>query len=124
MNNNVINAKGELDYDLKNDILFFKAKNREYERSIESENLVIDIDNEGLITGLQIMEASEFLELNKPDLLKIPKWRFTALIKNNKIMIRLKFSIEKRNRIIEKSPIIIKELKEKLPDSELVCSIV
>ena len=37
--NRLLEGKGEVDYDYTNDILFFKIKDREYDRSLEFENL-------------------------------------------------------------------------------------
>lgn len=47
-----LKTKGEFDYDYVHDILFFKCKDRQHERSIELDNVVIDIDEEGFIVGL------------------------------------------------------------------------
>jgi uncharacterized protein YuzE len=48
-------GKGEADYDYANDILFFKIKDREYSHSIELEDIVLDIDVSGIITGIQFL---------------------------------------------------------------------
>lgn len=120
----ILKEKGEMDYDYKQDILFFKAKGREYAKSIELDNIVIDIDSKGFITGIQIFEASKFLGLEKKDLMKIPKWNFTVNVGEGKIEIRLVFQIQARNKIIEKNPIIIQTIKEQLPSSELTCTAV
>ena len=39
-----LEAEGEMDYDFANDILFFKVKDRDYNFSLEFQNMVIDID--------------------------------------------------------------------------------
>lgn len=122
MKKKILKEKGEMDYDYKQDILFFKTKGREYAKSIELNNTVIDIDSNNCITGIQIFEASKFLGLDKKDLMKIPHWSFTANIGEGKIEIRLVFQIQVRNKIIEKNPIIIQTLKEQLPSSELTCT--
>ena len=62
--NRHLTGEGEMDYDYINDILFFKVKNREYDRSLEFENLVIDIDSENFIIGIQIFDASKFLRIH------------------------------------------------------------
>lgn len=124
MKKKILKEKGEMDYDYKQDILFFKTKDREYVKSIELNNIVIDIDSENFITGIQIFEASQFLGLDKKDLMKIPNWSFTADVGEGKIEIRLVFQIQVRNKIIEKNPIIIQTLKEQLPSSELTCTAV
>ncbi len=117
-----LEGKGEVDYDYKHDILFFKTKDREYVKSIELlDNLVVDIDKEGFLTGIQIFDAAEYLNLDKKILLNIPNWQFTISVHENIIEIRLVFQIKVRNKIVEKNPIISQQISQKLPDSELVC---
>jgi len=116
-----LESKGEVDYDHTNDILFFKIKDREYDRSLEFENLVIDVDSEDFITGIQIFDASEFLQVDKESLRNIPNWTFKAVISNDKIEVRLNYQTRIKDRIVEKNPIIIWENKSHLPNSEMVC---
>ncbi len=118
-----LQGKGEADYDYKNDILFFKSSEREYDSSVELDKLVLDIDKEGYIVGIQIFDASTLLNINKDLLLKIPKWGFTAIVENNRIFFNLVFSIVNRNKIIERNPIIIEPTGRDLPDSKLVCTV-
>ena len=120
-----LEGKGEVDYDYKHDILFFKTKEREYAKSIELlDNLVVDVDKEGFLTGIQIFDASEFLDIDKKSLLQIPNWQFTINVHENIIEIRLVFQIKVRNKIVEKNPIISQQINQKLPNSELVCEAV
>ena len=70
-----VKGKGEVDYDYKHDILFFKVKNREYTKSIELlDNLVVDVDKEGFLTGIQIFDAAEYLNIDKKILLNLFKF--------------------------------------------------
>ena len=108
-----LEAEGEMDYDYVNDILFFKVKDREYDFSIEFQNMVIDIDEEKFIVGIQIFEASKFLRMSKLNLREIPNWKFNAKLENNTIEIRLDYQLKIRNKIFEKNPIIIQENKSK-----------
>lgn len=120
---NILNTPGECDYDYKYDTLFFKVKDRKYLRSIETGNLVLDLDSENFLTGVQIFEASKFLGIDKLKLREIPKWDFKASIKDNIIEIRINFEIKSRNKIIEKNPIIIQQSDQELPNSQVVvCS--
>lgn len=115
-----LEAEGEMDYDYINDILFFKVKDREYDFSLEFQNMVIDIDEEKFIVGIQIFDASMFLGISKINLKEIPKWQFKARINQGIIELRLFYQICVRNRIIEKTPIIIQENKSNLPSPQLV----
>lgn len=111
---------GRYDYDYRNDIAFFKTKGRDYKKSIEADNLVIDIDKENYITGLQIMNASKFLRIDKRYLRECPTWKFEAKLDNNKIEIRLQFAIKVRNQIKEINPIIMEQLPGKYKDSKVL----
>lgn len=117
-----LKEKGETDYDIKHDILFFKTKDREYTRSIEVENLALDIDTHGYVTGIQIFEASKFLNTPKEVLINLAKWKLHTIVYNKRLEVRLFFQVKIRNKIIEKNPIIVESLKEPLPDSELFCA--
>ena len=121
--NRHLTGEGEMDYDYVNDILFFKVKNREYDRSLEFENMVIDIDSENFITGIQIFDASKFLRMDKSVLRAVPKWTFQAYIDEGSIEIRLNFQVSLRNQLIEKNPIIIQRNDERLPESEMVVAV-
>lgn len=116
-------GKGECDYDYVNDILFFKVKDRNYDRSIELDRFVVDIDEENFITGIQIFDASELFGLTREQLRNVSKWQFQASIDENRLEIRLIFQTIFRNKIIEPRPIIIEELSEPLPNSKVVCTV-
>ncbi|MFH1053821.1 MAG: DUF2283 domain-containing protein [Candidatus Woesearchaeota archaeon] len=127
-----LKGKGEVDYDFKHDILFFKTKNREYIKSVELDNIILDIDSKGFIVGIQIFEASKFLRINKIRLRDVPNWEFsikTDKIKirgkdATKIEIRLTFQVRFRNKLIEKNPIIMPQpITEVLPNTELFCAV-
>ena len=119
----ILEAAGEMDYDYINDILFFKVKDREYGFSLEFQNMVIDVDTERFIVGIQIFDASAFLGINKTDLRTIPKWQFKAKVDNGVIELRLFYQIVIRNKLIEKNPIIIQQNTTNLPSPQLVMTI-
>ncbi len=119
----LLEGKGEFDYDYVNDILFFKVKDRTYERSIETDRFVIDIDKEDFVVGIQIFDASEFFKVPKQALRNVQKWQLQAGVRENVIEVRVIFATVLRNKITEQKPIIIERLSESLPDSQVVCSI-
>ena len=114
-----LEGKGEMDYDYVDDILFFKIKDRGYNRSLEFENMVIDIDNEDYIVGIQIFEASKFLRVEKSQL-KLNKWQFKTLITPTSIEIRLFCEVMIRNKVRELNPIIVQQNTEGLPSQQIV----
>lgn len=121
MTERFLKEKGEFDYDYVHDILFFKLKNREYDRSIEIDTMVIDIDKENFVVGVQLFGASEFLRVKKAFLMNIPKWELCTKISENRLELRLTFQVKIRNKIVEKNPIILERIKDSLPDSEMMC---
>lgn len=116
-----LNAKGEgeSDYDYLNDILFFKIKEREYFKSIEFEDIILDLDKEGFITGIQIFDASSLFKLSKENLISINKWAFEIKTENNIINIQLMFKILVRNKLIERGQSIIRKSPLILKDSDI-----
>ena len=121
MKEKTLEFAGECDYDYKYDILFFKVKGRQYLKSIELGNLIIDLDSEKFLNGIQILEASKFLGLEREKLREILTWNFVGRIEDNKIELRLAFQVKSRNLIIEKNPIIIQNINENLPNSQIAC---
>ncbi|MBU0907213.1 MAG: DUF2283 domain-containing protein [Nanoarchaeota archaeon] len=106
-----LEAEGEMDYDYVNDILLFKVKDREYDFSIEFQNMVVDVDNEQFIVGIQIFDASKFLKIGKEHLRKITKWQFKAKLKENEFRIDLYYQVVVRNRTVNNNiyPIIVQQ---------------
>ena len=117
-----LKATGEYDYDYVNDIAFFKIKDREYKKSIDVNNLVVDIDKKNFVVGLQIFGASKFLRIPKKYLMKCPNWRFEANLENNKMEVRLEYAVVIRNKVQKIQPIIVEQLKGKYADSTVVAS--
>ena len=120
----VLEAKGEMDYDYVNDILLFKIKNREYDYSLEFQNMVIDIDSEQFIVGIQIFDASGFLNMSKEHLRKIVNWQFKAKLQGNEFRIDLHYQGVARNKTITNNiyPIIVQH-DVNLPSPQMVSTV-
>ena len=95
-----LHGKGEFLYDFKHDILMFKIKDREYKKSVELQNFVADIDEEGFVTGAQIFDASKVFGIDKIILKSIVSMGFKSHIENNVITITIKFTSKVRNKQI------------------------
>ena len=114
-------GKGELDYDYANDILFFKVKDRNYDHSLELEDLVLDIDDEGFITGVQMFDASKTFNIDKDALMNIRNWEFKLKAEDKVIYLQLNFNILVRNQVIERGQNLIRESASLLTNSEVLC---
>jgi len=126
--------KGITDYDFAYDILFFKIKDREYDYSIELDDLIIDLDTDGFIIGIQIFEASKFLstrfkKFTKSNLTNKINWMYSAKVnfEERKIDIILEYTIIIRNKYFIEHPRIIEplpeEVSEGLLNTEIVCEV-
>jgi len=115
-------GKGEMDYDYSNDILFFKVKEREYDHSIELEDVVLDVDKEGYITSIQIFGASKMFSVDKSDLRNVKKWEFKVRAEGKVISIQLMFEMMRRNQVVERGQNLIRESSSLLTDSEVLCA--
>lgn len=117
-------GKGEVDYDYKNDILFFKVKDREYTRSLEFEDIVLDVDKEGFITGIQLFDASRLFRADKDALMKVRRWEFNTKVEENVITLQFRFEMVKQNKVIvEQGQNLVREATSPLNDSEVLCKI-
>ena len=115
-------GKGEMNYDYANDILFFKVKEREYDRSIELEDVVLDVDKEGYITGIQIFGASKMFDVDKDTLRNVKKWEFKVRTEGKVIFVQLMFEMLRRNQVVERGQNLIRESSSLLTDSEVMCA--
>jgi hypothetical protein len=118
-----LEKSGKVDYDYVNDILFFKVDDREYSHSVELLGYVIDLDTEDFIVGLQIFNASVYFQISKDELRQIKGWKLEASLINGVLEVRLLFSLIVRNKIIEKSPILVQKMDEVLPNSRVLCTV-
>lgn len=121
-----LEGKGEFDYDYLHDILFFKIKDRIYDRSIDLDNFVIDLDNEDFIVGFQIFDASKYFGIKQTYLRDALKWKLQTKVEpinefESKIEIRLVFQIKIRNKILQPEPIITQNIRSRLEESNMIC---
>ena len=119
-------GKGEYTYNYKHDILLFKIKNREYTKSIDFENLIIDIDKEGFITGLRIFDASQIFNLSKIALKNIKQFEFNATVEDKIVSIQLRFAACLRNKPykIQHGENFVREaLTSTIEDSRVECTV-
>ena len=116
-------GKGEMDYDYTNDILSFKVKERNYDHSIELEDIILDLDQEGYITGIQIFGASKIFNLDKDILRNVKKWEFKVKTEGKVVSVQLIFKMLQRNHIVERGQNLIRETSSLLMDSEVKCAI-
>ncbi len=100
MENKKVQGKGEWDYDNEYDILIVKMQDRDYAYSIEMEDsdLTLEIDKKGLITGICIFDAAEFLKMEKEALKNIKHAELSVKKEGKMVMIRIVLRTELANK--------------------------
>ncbi len=118
-------GKGECIYDYVNDLLLFKIKNRDYLKSLDFDNLIVDIDKEGFITGLRIFDASKIFNIPKIALKNIKSFRFSARVEDKKVTIQLEFIPILRNKpLIKQGQNLVREaIGSEVNNSDVLCTI-
>lgn len=126
MKNKYLDAKGmgEVIYNYDDDILLFKIKDRDYLESIDFDNLIIDLDTKGFITGVRIFDASKLFGLQKVALSKIRYFEFNAKIEGKIVSMQFKFKCEFRNKPITQGENLVREaVGLDIMNSEVLCSV-
>lgn len=121
MANKHLEGKGEYTYDYQNDLLLFKIKEREYDKSMEFDNFVADFDTEGFLTGIRVFDASKLLHMSKITLKSIKNFQFKNQVENKVINIQLRFEAVMRNKLIVKQgQDFVRETNSKVRDSNVI----
>lgn len=119
-----LNAKGKIEYDYKKDILFLYIVNpqKEYEKSYDADGLIIDLSKDNFLTGFEILDASEKLNVDRLTLKSIKHGQFKCRIEKERIILALYFAYQYRNKERIATLNMEKVNKEALKESELCVS--
>jgi len=61
--------------------------------------------------------------MSKESLRIVKNWKLRASVKDGVLEVKLIFESMLRNKIIEKNPILVQKLEQKLPNSSMLCTI-
>jgi uncharacterized protein YuzE len=90
------------DYDFENDSLLVIDRGAKYESSINFENIILDIDVDGLPIGVEILHASKLFDVSKSAIKNFQSFRADINISEKTIEINFTINVIKRNQYIEK----------------------
>ena len=117
-------GKGEYIYDYRNDTLLFKIRDRNYKVSIDFDNLVVDVDEEGYMTGLRIFDASQVFKLSKLALSNVKSFEFHTKVEDKVISIQLRFNCILRNSVVKQGQDFVREaVDSSIKNSEVLCTV-
>lgn len=81
--------KGKHFYDKEEDILYIKVDDVFYDHSIEFDELIVDFNKKGKLSGVQLFDASEIFRLDKDAIEKIKECELITKIENNIVSVNI-----------------------------------
>jgi len=108
-----------IDYDEDNDILFISNEDK-VKASIDIGDFVLDVNHNNLISGIEIMDASENLGINKDILNNINSIKMSISYKTNHVYVLLEILFKKGNKEINIPIPLTLNLGHKFPKKELL----
>mgnify|MGYP000220990112 CR=1 FL=1 len=84
-------------YEEKEDILYL-SKCKKVKASIEIEDFIIDIDMDGYVSGIEVLNASENLQISPAKLKQIEKAKMNIIYKPNYVYIFLLLKLKKEKK--------------------------
>ncbi|MBW6471107.1 MAG: DUF2283 domain-containing protein [Methanosarcinaceae archaeon] len=91
------------DYDFQNDTIFFYKDSDKYGFSIDIDGIILDVNENNNIMGIEILDASKKFKSSKSDLRDVHHFDATIEINEKNIEVNMKLEIFKRNRLMNRS---------------------
>ena len=108
-----------IDYDSENDI-FFISNGEKVKASIDIGDFVLDVSHDNFICGLEIMDASENLGINKDILKNIKSMKMSVTYKTNYVYVLLMITFKKEDKEINIPIPLTLDLGHKTPKQEVL----
>lgn len=90
------------DYDFQNDTIFFYGDSDKYKFSMDLDGIILDVNEDNDIVGIEILDASKKFKFSKSDLRDISEFRATIKTNEKNIEVNMKLEIIKRNKLINR----------------------
>ena len=109
--------KAKIDFDFQSDALYIRPVERKYRSSVqEDRNFILDLDDKGRISGIEILNISKILRVPKAFLRSISYGEARIEASRDRIMIEVYLNCLVRNRENTKTLI----MRENNPDPECI----
>jgi len=108
-----------IDYDSENDILFI-SNGEKVKSSLDIGDFVLDVSHDNLICGIEIMDASENLGINKEILNSIGSIKMSVNYKTNYVYVLLMMTFQKEDKIVNIPIPLTLNLGHKMPRQEVL----
>ncbi len=108
-----------IDYDYANDILCV-SKEEKVKSSLDMGEFVLDINSKNLICGIEIMDASENLGINKDILKNIKNVRMSVTYKTNHVYVLFMITFKKKDKEVNVPIPLTLDLGHRKPKKEVL----
>ena len=108
-----------IDYDSENDI-FFISEGEKVKASLDIGDFILDVSHNNLICGIEIMDASENLGINKEILKNIKSMKMSVTYKTNHVYVLLIMAFKKQGKEINVPIPLTLDLGHKTPRKEML----
>src|SRR3989344_5965526 len=88
-----------IDYDSNNDILFL-SNGKKVKSSLDIGDFVLDVSHDNLICGIEIMDASENLGIDKEFLKHVQNVKMSVSYKTNHVFVLLMITFKQEDQIV------------------------
>lgn len=108
-----------IDYDSENDI-FFISDGGKVKTSLDIGDFVLDVNHKNLISGIEIMGASENLGISKEILKNIKSMKMSVTYKTNNVYVLLMISFNKNEKDVNVQIPLTLNLGHKVPIKDML----
>ena len=108
-----------IDYDSENDI-FFISDGSKVRSSLDIGDFILDVNGDNLITGMEIMDASEKLGIDKNILENIKSIKMSVTYKTNNVYVLLMMIFQEQNKEVNVPIPLTLNLGHKKPQQEML----
>jgi len=108
-----------IDYDLENDI-FFISNGEKVKASLDIGDFILDVNHNNFICGMEIMNATENLGINKEEMKKINNIKMSINYKTNHVYVLLMIVFVKKEKEVNIQIPLTLNLGHKTPVKEML----
>lgn len=108
-----------IDYDPNNDILFI-SNGEKAKASLDIGDFVLDVSHNNLISGIEIMDASENLGFSKNTLKNIKNIKMSITYKTNHVYVLLMIVFKEKGKEVNVPIPLTLDLGHKTPQKEVL----